>query len=147
MPSRSLNILLVEDNPAHARLVTRGMAAHRVRNRIAHVSDGAAALDYLHRRPPYDREGEAAVPDLILLDLQLPKIDGLEVLRQVKSNETLKRIPVVILSTSSAQSDIAEAYALQANSYLTKPLDFASFVQLMRDLGYYWLAWNRIPQT
>lgn len=145
MQARSLNILLVEDNQAHARLVTRGMAAQRVRNRIAHVADGAAALNYLRQQPPYEDIGTYPLPDLILLDLQLPKVDGLEVLRQVKSDARLKSIPVVILSTSSARSDIDEAYALQANSYLVKPLDFASFVQLMRDLGFYWLGWNRTP--
>jgi len=143
--ARSVNILLVEDNQAHARLVTRGISAQRIRNRIAHVLDGAAALDYLQQRPPYEDVGENPTPDLILLDLQLPKIDGLEVLRQVKTDDRLKKIPVIVLTTSSAPSDIDQAYALQANSYLVKPLDFASFAQLMRDLGFYWLNWNRSP--
>jgi CheY-like chemotaxis protein len=143
--ARSVNILLVEDNQAHARLVTRGIAAQRIRNRISHVADGAAALDYLRHRPPYEDACEHPIPDLILLDLQLPKVNGLEVLRQVKTDDELKKIPVVVLTTSSASDDIDQAYALQANSYLVKPLDFASFAQLMRDLGFYWLNWNRPP--
>jgi CheY-like chemotaxis protein len=143
--SRLLNILLVEDNQAHARLLTRGIAANRSPNRIAHVTDGEAALDYLRQRPPYEDHVQHPPPDLILLDLQLPKIDGLEVLRQVKADSSLKHIPVIVLTTSSARSDIDSAYALHANSYLVKPLDFASFTQLMRDLGFYWLGWNQPP--
>ena len=145
MAARSINILLVEDNQAHARLVTRGISAQRVQNRIQHVVDGAAALDYLLQRPPYDNRDEHPTPDIILLDLQLPKVNGLEVLRQVKSDDRLKTIPVIILTTSSADSDIDQAYALHANSYLVKPLDYASFAQLMRDMGLYWLGWNRPP--
>ena len=147
MEARSINILLVEDNQAHARLVTRGISAQRVRNRISHVVDGAAALDYLQQRPPYDDASEQPTPDLILLDLQLPKVGGLEVLRQVKNDSRLKTIPVVVLTTSSAHSDIDQAYALHANSYLVKPLDFASFSQMMRDLGFYWLVWNCHPYS
>lgn len=145
MSRRSLNILLVEDNQAHARLVARGFAANRVKNHLTHVTDGAAALDYLRRKAPYDDPTAHPPPDLILLDLRLPKVDGLEVLRQIKQDEFLRGIPVVVLSTSSAPSDIDQAYALHANSYLVKPLDFASFVQLLRDLGFYWLGWNHSP--
>jgi CheY-like chemotaxis protein len=145
MQARPLVVLLVEDNPSHARLVTRSLSASRVHNRISHVVDGAAALDYLWHRPPYDDTQASPDPDLILLDLRLPKVDGLEVLRQVKANDRLSQIPVVVLTTSSSRKDIDEAYRNHANSYLLKPLDFASFVQLMRDLGLYWLGWNRTP--
>jgi CheY-like chemotaxis protein len=145
MQARSFTILLVEDNSAHARLVCRSMADNRVYNRISHVSDGAAALAYLRREPPFENADEYPCPDLILLDLRLPKVDGLEVLRQVKDDPRLGRIPVVVLSTSGAERDIQRAYDMHANSYLIKPLDFSTFVQLMRDVGFYWLLWNKSP--
>jgi CheY-like chemotaxis protein len=141
-------ILLVEDNPDHAELVQRSFQNHRVANQIYHVSDGEAALDYLMQRvspaganPPPD----SSRPHLILLDLRLPKIDGLEVLREVKTNEELRRIPVVVLTTSKAQRDLAGAYNNHVNSYLVKPVGFDEFTRLMDDLGYYWLGWNRQP--
>jgi CheY-like chemotaxis protein len=141
-------ILLVEDNPDHAELVQRSFQNHRVANQIYHVSDGEAALDYLMQRvspaganPPPD----SSRPHLILLDLRLPKIDGLEVLREIKTNEELRRIPVVVLTTSKAQRDLAGAYNNHVNSYLVKPVGFDEFTRLMDDLGYYWLGWNRQP--
>ncbi len=140
-----LTILLVEDNPAHAKLIRRSFSKHRVANQVYHVSDGEAALDYLNQRGDYADRATSPVPHVILLDLRLPRISGLEVLRELKSLETLKMIPVVILTTSEAERDMALAYELHANSYLVKPVDFAKFTQMMHELGYYWLGWNRFP--
>lgn len=140
-----LEILLVEDNPAHAELVIRSFEDNRIKNKITHVIDGEQALDYLHHRGQYNELEDNVQPDLILLDLRLPKIDGLEVLDQIKTSDDLMSIPVVILTTSDTEMDIAKAYKRHANSYLVKPIDFAQFTQMMDELGYYWLAWNRKP--
>lgn len=140
-----LHILLVEDNEDHAELVIRGMKDQRVANKIHHVSDGEAALDYLFRRGAFKTIKSSPLPNLILLDLRLPRIDGLEVLKTIKETPDLQRIPVVILTSSSAESDIAKSYDYHANSYVVKPLDFKTFTKLMDDLGFYWLGWNTKP--
>lgn len=145
MEGEPLVILLVEDNIDHTELIMRSFKVHQVSNRIFHVPDGEVALRYLLHQGEFSDERTSPRPHVILLDLRLPKIDGLEVLKEIKSNEALRRIPVVILTTSEAEKDIASAYDRYANSYLVKPLDFNRFVQLMRDLGFYWLAWNRHP--
>jgi CheY-like chemotaxis protein len=141
-----LHILLVEDNEDHAELVIRGMKDQRVANKIHQVSDGESALDYLFRRGAYAENKSSPLPNLILLDLRLPRIDGLEVLKTIKETPHLQRIPVVILTSSSAESDIAKSYDYHANSYVVKPLDFKTFTKLMDDLGFYWLGWNTKPQ-
>lgn len=141
-----LRILLVEDNPAHAQLVIRSFEDHRVASEILHLSDGEAALDYLLRRGPYGEAPVGRQPHMILLDLRLPRVDGLEVLRQVKSAPALRDIPVVVLTTSAAESDVARAYEYHANSYVVKPLDFGKFTDLMDELGLYWLGWNHAPR-
>lgn len=140
-----LTILLVEDNPDHAELVLRSMADSLIANSIMHVEDGEAALGYLHGRGQYADRRRFPMPHLMLLDLRLPKVDGLEVLRQVKEDENLRVLPVVILTTSDAERDVARAYHYHANSYLTKPVNFSSFEALMKELGFYWLAWNKSP--
>lgn len=140
-----LVILLVEDNPSHTELIRRSLQDHRVANHIYHVSDGEAALNYLFHREPYADVERNPRPHLILLDLRLPKVDGLEVLREIKSYEALCRIPVVIVTTSEAERDMLQAYDNHANSYLVKPVDFDQFTQLMNNLGFYWLGWNRHP--
>ena len=140
-----LKILLVEDNPDHAELVKRSFADNRVANTITHVTDGEMALNYLHRRAEYADEEKYPHPNLILLDLRLPKVDGLEVLDEIKTSEDLLKIPVVVLTTSGADMDVAKAYKRHANSYLVKPIDFDSFMKMMDELGYYWLAWNHKP--
>ena len=140
-----LTVLLVEDEPAHARLVMRGLEDHRVANAVYHVSDGQAALDFLFRRGEYADPQKSPRPHVILLDLRLPKVDGLEVLRQIKSSKQVRKIPTVILTTSDAETDVAKAYECRANSYLVKPVDFAKFAQLISDLGFYWLGWNHCP--
>ena len=147
MEGRPLRILLVEDNPDHAELVLRGLEDHHVGNDLVHVPDGEEALDYLFRRGRYGDPGLSPRPDQVLLDLRLPQVDGLEVLRQIKEAPgEVGRLPVVILTTSQGETDLARAYDHHANSYLVKPLDFPRFTDLMRDLGYYWLVWNRRPQ-
>ena len=140
---RFLTILLVEDNPAHAEMVMRSFNLQDVTIHIQHVMDGEAALDYLNRRGSYHDSDAHPIPDIILLDLRLPKIDGFEVLQAIKAIPELLGIPVIILTTSAAEKDINRAYQYHANSYLVKPIDFHRFVQLMNDLGYYWLVWNQ----
>ena len=145
MSGEPLTILLVEDNPDHAELVMRNMEDFKVANTIIHVEDGEAALDYLYGRDSYADRKQFPMPHLMLLDLRLPKVDGLEVLKEVKNNAGLKALPVVILTTSEAERDMAMAYEYHANSYVTKPVSFDDFSRMMRDLGFYWLAWNKRP--
>ena len=142
MKGEPVLVLLVEDNEAHAELVKRGLADHRVVSEIKHVSDGEAALEYLFQRGAYADKERSPRPHLILLDLRLPKVDGLEVLQTLKESPALRTIPVVVLTTSEAGRDVARAYDYHVNSYLVKPVGFEKFTQLLRDLGFYWLAWN-----
>jgi CheY-like chemotaxis protein len=145
MNGEPLVILLVEDNLAHAELIFRSFEDHRIANSIYHVSDGEAALDYLFQRGSYANSEECPRPHVILLDLRLPKIDGLEVLKEIKSSPEVERIPVVVLTTSAAEQDVARAYQQHANSYLIKPVDFEKFSRLMDEFGFYWLGWNHSP--
>ena len=141
-----INILLVEDDLAHAEIVRRNLKDFRVANRIIHVEDGQAALDYLFRRGAYTDPESCPRPHLILLDLRLPKVDGLEVLRAIKDDADINSIPSVVLTTSSAESDMVKAYDNGAGSYLVKPVDFEKFTKLMDSFGFYWLAWNKYPE-
>lgn len=145
MQGEPLIILLVEDNPDHAELVMRNMEDFQVANTIFHVEDGEAALDYLHGRGNYSDRKQFPMPNLMLLDLRLPKVDGLEVLKEIKCDEGLRPLPVVILTTSDTERDMAMAYEYHANSYVTKPVNFKDFSAMMGDLGFYWLAWNKRP--
>lgn len=138
-------ILLVEDDPAHAEVVRRNLSGSSLASRLMHVSDGQSALDYLFRREEFSSPALSPRPGLILLDLRLPKVDGLEVLKAIKTDEGLSQIPVVMLTTSAAEADVTKAYAFHANSYLVKPADFARFGELIEVIGYYWLAWNQNP--
>ncbi|MCC6873105.1 MAG: response regulator [Sandaracinaceae bacterium] len=140
-----VRVLFVEDNDDHAELVIRSLQEHNVANRIVRVCDGEQALDYLMRRGAFADRTTSPRPDVILLDLRLPRMDGLEVLAAIKSVEGLRAIPVVVLTTSESESDIARAQSRHANAYVVKPLAFDKFVLLMRDLGYFWLAWNQPP--
>ena len=141
----ALIILLVEDNDDHAELVMRNFEDHVVANQIFRVADGREALDYLFRLGIYESSLLSPRPNLILLDLRLPKVDGLEVLQTIKQAEELRSIPVVMLTSSESENDVVKAYANYANSFLVKPLDFDKFSQLMKDLGYYWMCWNANP--
>ena len=141
---RLVSFLLVEDDDDHAQLVIRSLENNRITNRIDHVKDGAIALAYLFREGTFQNQPP---PDIVLLDLKLPKIDGHEVLRRIKRDPRLKVIPVVILTTSAAESDRAKAYEENANSYLVKPLDFAKFRKMAEDLNLYWGMWNQPATT
>lgn len=138
-------VMLVEDNADHAELVIRTLEDHRIANRIQHFSDGQSALDYLFRRDEYADPLSSPRPHVILLDLRLPRVDGLEVLRIVKEDDELKAIPVIVLTTSEAEKDVARAYDNHVNSYLVKPVGFEEFSKLMDDLGFFWLGWNTHP--
>ena len=140
-------ILLVEDNPAHAELVQRSLEDHRVANKVYHVSDGKMALAYLFRQGSFVDAEKCPRPHLILLDLRLPKISGFDVLRVIKTSDELHNIPVVILTTSEAERDIKRAHEQHVNSYVVKPGDSEQFTRLMKEVGYYWLEWNRAPLT
>jgi CheY-like chemotaxis protein len=138
-------ILLAEDDPAHAEIIRRTLKTSRIANRMEHVVDGQQALDYLYRRDRFIDPDVAPRPGLILLDLRMPRIDGLDVLRQIKNDADLARIPTVILTTSAAETDMARAYDAHANSYLVKPVDFDKFTAMMETVGFYWLMWNCNP--
>jgi CheY-like chemotaxis protein len=138
-------ILMVEDDPAHAEIVRRNLSDFRIANRLQHVADGQMALDYLYRQGDFCDPECSPRPGLILLDLRLPRVDGLEVLKTIKADTKLSRIPVVILTTSAAEADMLKAYDNHANSYMVKPVDYEQFVALMETIGYYWLAWNEYP--
>ncbi len=139
-------VMLVEDNVDHAELVIRTLEQHRIANQIRHFTDGQSALDYLLRQGEFNDPALSPRPHVILLDLRLPRVDGLDVLEKIKANQEIKAIPVVILTTSEAEKDVARAYYNHANSYLVKPLGFDEFRKLMEDLGFYWLGWNTHPQ-
>ena len=145
MEGEPIVVLLVEDDPAHAEIVKRNFESSRIANHLIHLSDGQEALDYLYGCGAFSDPAVSPRPGIVLLDLRLPKIDGLQVLKTIKEDPLLEKIPVVILTTSSAESDIVRAYEYHANSYLVKPVDFTKFVELMDALGYYWLVWNKRP--
>ncbi len=135
-------ILLVEDNPMDEELTLRALKRSNVLNPVVVARDGAQALDYLFARGSHAGRDPAAMPQVILLDLKLPKIDGLEVLKALRANEFTKLLPVVILTSSVEEQDLIRSYSLGANSYVRKPVDFAQFVEAVRQLGLYWLVMN-----
>ena len=138
-------ILLVEDNPDDIELARRAFEKGRIANHMAVASDGQDALDYLFVAGRYSDRDPSVMPDVVLLDLKLPKMDGIEVLRQIRANERTRNLPVVILTTSKEQRDVAGCYELGANSYVRKPVDFVQFVEAVRQLGLYWLVLNEPP--
>jgi CheY-like chemotaxis protein len=140
-----LLILFVEDDPAHAEIAIRNLKKHRIDNNLIHVSDGQEALDYLFRQGEYANPEKSPRPNIILLDLRLPKVDGLEVLEKIRSDPSVHNIPVVILTTSETELDITKAYQHNVSSYLVKPLDFDNFAKLIESFGFYWMAWNKYP--
>ena len=140
-------VMLVEDNVDHAELVIRTLEEHRIANKVRHFLEGQSALDYLFRRAEFSDPKSSPRPHLILLDLRLPRVDGIDVLKIIKEENDLKAIPVVVLTTSEAEKDVARAYYNHANSYLVKPVGFEEFRKMMDDLGFYWLGWNTHPEA
>ena len=144
MVGEPILVMLVEDNVDHAELVIRTLEEHRIANKVRHFLDGQSALDYLFHRGEFAGQPQAR-PHVILLDLRLPRVDGIDVLKAIKEDDDLKAIPVVVLTTSEAEKDVARAYYNHANSYLVKPVGFEDFTKLMDHLGFYWLGWNVNP--
>jgi two-component system response regulator len=145
MPIAPRTILLVEDNPDDEELTLRALARNNIGNHVVVVRDGQDAIDWLEAAGPYSGRDAGDVPALILLDLKLPKIDGLEVLRRLRANPLTAIVPVVILTSSKEDRDRASGYYGGANSYVQKPVDFTSFVDAVRQLGMYWLMLNEPP--
>jgi CheY-like chemotaxis protein len=144
---KDVEILLVEDNPSDAELTIRALKKHQLANRLHHVKDGAQALDFLFARGAcQDRKIENG-PKIVLLDLKLPKVDGLEVLKQMKNDPRTKVIPVIMMTSSKEERDIVESYKLGVNSYVVKPVDFAQFSKSVEELGLYWLLVNHPPHA
>ena len=139
-----IEILLVEDNSLDAELTIRALKHGGLANKVLWVTDGQQALDYLFRRGSYADRDETA-PRLVLLDLKMPRVDGIEVLRAVKADERTRQIPVVVMTSSQEEKDVARSYQLGVNSYVVKPVDFNAFADLARQAGFYWLAINRAP--
>lgn len=138
-------ILLVEDNPDDEALTLRAFRKNNMMNRIVVVHDGEEALDFLFRRATFAMRDPDEVPEMVLLDLKLPKIDGLEVLRQIRSDPRTRLLPVVILTSSKEEQDLLEGYSQGANSYVRKPVDFNQFLEAVKQLGMYWLVLNEPP--
>jgi two-component system, response regulator len=143
--NNAVEILLVEDNPNDAEMAMRALVKNNIANKVAHVTDGAEALDFLFARGAYSGRNIESGPKVVLLDLKLPKVDGLEVLKIVKSDPRTKIIPVIVLTSSNEESDIIESYQLGVNSYIVKPVDFDKFVEAIKGLGFYWLLLNKSP--
>lgn len=140
-----VDILLVEDNPLDAELITRAIRKQNVGNPLFVLENGAEALDFIFSRGIYAERNMASRPKVILLDLKLPKVDGLEVLRQIKADERTRTIPVVIVTSSREDPDITAAYTLGANSYVVKPVSSDAFIEAMKNLGLYWMLVNQAP--
>ncbi len=138
-------ILLVEDNPSDAELTMRAFKKRNLANKVFHVSDGAEALEYIFATGKHADRNVNVPPKVILLDLKLPKVNGIEVLKKIKSDDRTKSIPVVVLTSSREDTDLKECYKLGTNSYIQKPVDFDKFVEVLSEAGLYWLVLNKVP--
>jgi two-component system response regulator len=141
-----IEILLAEDNPRDAEMTLRALRTHNLGNRVHWVKDGAEALDYLFCRGGYAGRDPAHPPKLLLLDLKMTKVDGIEVLRQVKGEKRTRALPVVVMTSSNEEPDVVESYRLGVNSYIVKPVEFAALVEVVAKIGLYWVLTNRVPQ-
>ncbi len=142
-----IEILLVEDNAADAELTLRALKSHNFVNNVWWVKNGREALDFMFCQEQYVGRSFLNPPKLILLDLKLPKIDGIEVLRELKADERTRTIPVVMLTSSHEERDLVESYRLGVNSYIVKPVEFERFVETVSDVGFYWMLTNRLPEV
>ena len=139
-------ILVVEDNPQDATMTLRALKKHNVSNNIVLTHDGAEALEYLYGTGTYAGRDPSDLPNVVLLDLKLPKVDGMQVLKRIRSEPVTKTLPVVILTSSDEQRDLVESYELGVNSFVRKPVDFAAFTEAVSQLGLYWTLINRTPR-
>jgi two-component system, response regulator len=144
--NKGINILLVEDNPDDVELTLHALKKNKIANPVKIVRDGQEALDYLYHKGKYESMAYD-LPNVILLDLKLPKVDGIEVLQRIKSDRRTKLIPVVVLTSSKEESDLLRSYDLGVNSYIRKPVDFDQFVETVRQIGFYWMLINEQPQV
>jgi two-component system response regulator len=145
MSDQHIEVLLVEDNPDDVELTLHAFKKNKIANRIHVVRDGAEALEFLFGSPDCEPGGTLGAPRLILLDLKLPRVEGLEVLRQIKADKRTRMIPVVIMTSSREERDLVESYQLGVNSYIVKPVDFEQFTSSVQQIGYYWLLLNQPP--
>ena len=143
MTTTDVEILLVEDNPRDVEMTLRALKKHNMANKVHVVTDGAEAMDFIFTRGAYAHTDKNQVPKVVFLDLKLPKVSGLEVLRAIKGDERTRSIPVVVLTSSQEEKDMVESYLLGVNSYVVKPLDFDNFVEAIGQIGLYWLVINK----
>ncbi|MEO9805099.1 MAG: response regulator [Reichenbachiella sp.] len=141
------DIVLVEDNPNDAEITIRSLKKHRLANKLVWLKDGVEALDYLLARGEYADRNINDLPKVIFLDLKLPKIDGIEVLEKIRNSEPVKKIPVVVLTSSKEEEDVVKTYNLGVNSYIVKPVEFENFAKAIAEVGFYWLVTNITPST
>jgi CheY-like chemotaxis protein len=141
-----IEILLAEDSPNDAEMTQRALRKHNLGNRVFWVKDGEEALDFLFGRGAYSDRDSGRPPKLVLLDIKMPKVDGIEVLRQIKSDARTRTIPVVVMTSSNEERDVMESYRLGVNSYIVKPVDFPTFLEVVAKIGLYWVLTNRVPE-
>ena len=141
-----MEILLVEDNAADAEMTLRALRRNNLANKVHWVKDGEQALEFMFRTGAYADREAGAVPKLVMLDIKMPKVDGIEVLRRIKANEATRTVPVVVMTSSNEERDVVESYRLGVNSYIVKPVQFESFLETVAKIGLYWLITNRVPQ-
>jgi len=146
MNDNKVDVLLVEDNLHDAEMTIRSLKKVNLADRLFHVKDGAEALDFIFAKGVFAHRQAESMPKVILLDIKMPKVDGIEVLRQIKSNSTTKTIPIVIMTSSKEEQDVITSYNLGVNSYVVKPVDFEGFAKAVSELGLYWLITNQSPE-
>jgi CheY-like chemotaxis protein len=142
----AIEILLVEDNPADAEMTLRALRRNNLANRVHWVKDGEEALEYMFCTGAYAGRSQAGVPKLVMLDIKMPKVDGIEVLRRLKAEPATRAVPVVIMTSSNEERDVMETYKLGVNSYIVKPVEFDAFLETVAKIGLYWVITNRVPQ-
>ena len=146
MSLEQIEILLVEDNPADAEMTLRALRSNNLANKVHWVKDGEQALEYMFRTGAYAERSPQAEPKLIMLDIKMPKVDGIEVLRRLKADGGTRAVPVVVMTSSNEERDVVESYRLGVNSYIVKPVQFESFLETVAKIGLYWVITNRVPK-
>jgi two-component system response regulator len=145
-PGDHVEILLVEDNPADAEMTLRALRRNNLANKVHWVKDGAQALEFMFRDGEYAGRDRSSAPKLVLLDIKMPKVDGIEVLRRLKAREETRSVPVVVMTSSNEERDVVESYRLGVNSYIVKPVQFETFLETVAKIGLYWVITNRVPK-